>query len=141
MNTLFLIAMSLAILGWLLLIVFHGKEVLKKLLPPILITLGLFYTYILIRYFSIYASGDSSSLEGVVDLFTHSEMVLLGWIHFLAFDLALGFLIVLHAQKKQISGWLVLPCLILIFAMGPVGPLFYSFILIIKNKGFKGIYC
>jgi hypothetical protein len=65
------------------------------------------------------------SLEGVMTLFTQPEAVVVGWIHYLAFDLLVGWLITRNAHTHGISPWLVAPCLLLTFMLGPTGWLLY----------------
>ena len=43
------------------------------------------------------------SLEGVMSLFTEPEAVLIGWVHYLAFDLVVGWLIVQNAIKHEVE--------------------------------------
>jgi len=65
------------------------------------------------------------SLEGVMALFTNPIAVLAGWIHYLAFDLMVGWFIVFDSRRKNINRFLIIPCLLLSFMLGPVGLLLY----------------
>ena len=76
------------------------------------------------------------SLEGVMALFTEPAAVLVGWVHYLAFDLVVGWLIVQNAIKHGISPFLVGPCLLLTFMLGPTGFLLYWIIRTFKTKQF-----
>jgi hypothetical protein len=69
--------------------------------------------------------GGFASLAQVKALFTNDRAVLAGWIHYLAFDLFIGCWEVLDARDRGISHWLVVPCLLLTFMLGPVGLLLY----------------
>ena len=59
-------------------------------------------------------------------LFTDEWTVLAAWIHYLVFDMFVGIWEVKDAQKKGISHWFVIPCLVLTFMLGPIGFLLYS---------------
>ncbi len=72
-----------------------------------------------------YPKGNFSSLEGVCNLFKNSKSVLIGWIHYLAFDLMVGLYIKNQATQLGISHWLQIPCFILTFIFGPLGLLLF----------------
>ncbi|MFK8032403.1 MAG: ABA4-like family protein [Gammaproteobacteria bacterium] len=77
--------------------------------------------------------GSFNSLEGVMILFQTPYAVLVGWIHYLAFDLFIGAWEVRDAQRRGINHWLVVPCLFFTLMLGPIGLLMY-FVL-------RGIVC
>jgi len=49
------------------------------------------------------------------------ELLLAGWVHYLAFDLFIGSWEVEDAAANGIPHWLLLPCLFLTLMVGPVG--------------------
>jgi hypothetical protein len=65
------------------------------------------------------------SLAGVVILFSSPGAVLIGWIHYLAFDLFIGSWEVETAPAFGLKHWMILPCLFLTLMYGPVGLLLY----------------
>lgn len=69
--------------------------------------------------------GHFFSLRGVLKLFESRSAVLAGWIHFLAFDLMVGFMIVMDSTQQGVNHWFVLPCLFLTLMFGPLGLLAY----------------
>lgn len=69
--------------------------------------------------------GGFGSLAQVKALFTQDRAVLAGWVHYLAFDLFVGCWEVMDAGERGIRHWLVVPCLVLTFMVGPVGLLLY----------------
>jgi len=77
------------------------------------------------------------SLEGVVGLFQDPKSVLIGWVHYLAFDLWVGSWEVGDAVKRGINRWLVLPCLLFTFMLGPVGLVMYFILRAIVTKKFN----
>lgn len=117
---------TLALVGWLLLVVLPRWQWTKKAVLSGLVPLLLSFAYlILILRFFGKAEGGFDSLANVMKLFTNEWVVLAGWIHYLAFDLFVGIWEVKDAQEKQISHWLVIPCLIFTFLFGPIGFLIY----------------
>ena len=65
------------------------------------------------------------TIDGLVTLFSNPRVVLIGWIHYLAFDLFVGSWISSDAALAGISRWWVVPCLFFVLIMGPVGLLMY----------------
>ena len=72
--------------------------------------------------------GDFFTLAGVSALFAAPGNVMLGWTHYLAFDLFIGSWEVEDSRERGISHWLVIPCLGLTFMFGPIGLLAYFII-------------
>ena len=69
--------------------------------------------------------GSFLTLRGIISLFRTPRVVLVGWIHFLAFDLFVGASIALDAERVGISHLWCLPILGLTLMYGPVGMLAY----------------
>lgn len=69
--------------------------------------------------------GNFWSLKGVVNLFKSPRAVLAGWIHYLAFDLAIGVFIAADASNYDISHFLLTPIFLLTLMFGPAGLLAY----------------
>ena len=61
------------------------------------------------------------SLDGVGALFADPRLMLLGWIHYLAFDLFTGMWIARDADQKGFSRAVQFPFLLLTLLVGPVG--------------------
>ena len=72
--------------------------------------------------------GSFTSLTGIVALFTMPGNVMLGWTHFLAFDLFVGAWEVEDAGAIGLTHWVVLVALVLTFMLGPIGLLTYALI-------------
>jgi hypothetical protein len=75
-----------------------------------------------------------SSLDQVYALFQDPTMVLIGWIHYLIFDLFIGSWEVRDAQQTGIPHLLVIPCLLGTFLVGPIGLLAYLVLKIVLKK-------
>ena len=69
---------------------------------------------------------DFTSFESIKSAFARDEMLLIGWLHYLAFDLLVGFYEFDHAQTNGIKRYLLFPCLLLTLMLGPVGWLVYT---------------
>ena len=82
------------------------------------------------------SGGDFSSLAGITLLFTKAGNVMLGWTHFLAFDLFIGSWEAEDAAAHNVPHWLLIPCLGLTLMFGPIGLLLYFFIRTVKIRFF-----
>ena len=76
------------------------------------------------------------SLAEVSALFTAPGNVMMGWTHYLAFDLFIGSWEVEDAEREGIPHWLVLPCLFFTLMLGPIGLLLYFTIRIGRRRFF-----
>ncbi len=137
-ESIFSIANTLALIGWILLIFIPRWSWTRKIVVAGTIPLLLSVAYlVLIVLFFGQADGGFDSLENVMKLFTNKWAVLVGWIHYLAFDLFVGSWEVKDSQEKGVSHWFVIPCLILTFLLGPIGFLLYNVIRFFVTKGEK----
>ena len=68
---------------------------------------------------------DFFSLDGVQSMFKNPRVTLVGWLHFLAFDLLIGLYIVNNAQMHEIPHWFLIPILVITLMAGPLGLLLY----------------
>lgn len=68
------------------------------------------------------------SIEEVRAIFLSDGGVVIGWTHYLAFDLFLGMWIASEADAKGFSRWLQAPILVVTFLVGPVGLLIWLII-------------
>lgn len=84
------------------------------------VVLGCLYAGLMLGFFA-HAPGGFSSLDAVAALLSGREMLLAGWLHFLAFDLFVGAWQVRAARRDSVPRLLVVPCLALTFLFGPVG--------------------
>ncbi|MBU1820248.1 MAG: DUF4281 domain-containing protein [Bacteroidetes bacterium] len=77
-----------------------------------------------------------STLEGIKGLFqTGGDGVMLaGWIHYLAFDLIAGSVVMRDAQEREIPHWWVIAPIFFCFMLGPVGLLLYWIVRTIKTR-------
>jgi hypothetical protein len=125
LEQIFSMATLLAMAGWLLLVILPRHPVVA-LLSGVIIPLVLSGGYFLLigQHFQD-AEGGFGSLADVATLFQKRELLLAGWIHYLAFDLFIGAWEVRDAQKNGLPHLVVIPCLVMTFMLGPIGLLFY----------------
>ncbi len=130
LNFYFKSATYLAILCWTFLIALPDFSLTNEFVLLICVSLlAVLYGYLL--FFkknhdeTIYPKGNFSTLEGVCNLFKNPKGVLIGWIHYLAFDLMIGLYIKHEAINIGMSHWLQIPCFLLTFIFGPLGLLLF----------------
>ena len=128
-SQIFSLVSSLAAVQWLLLVILPKWRVTLWLIsyPLVPIVLSVIYCIYITGFFSI-SGGGYESLQQVRTLFANDSLLLAGWVHYLAFDLLIGFAIIRSSQERTISHWLVIPCLVMTFMFGPVGFLLYQII-------------
>lgn len=121
LETLFSIASTLALIGWLALLLAPAKYPVWRPIA-VIAALALCMLYAgLIGAFWTRGEGDFGSLAGVARLFEHQGLLLAGWVHYLAFDLLVGAWEREESQRIGLSRWLLAPCLFLTFMLGPIG--------------------
>ncbi|PHY09752.1 MAG: hypothetical protein CK533_11780 [Acidobacterium sp.] len=125
LETVFSFATFIAMLGWILLVVVPADP-RAKLLTGIIIPLTLAVIYLAYIFFFIAdAPGGFGSLAEVRKLFGKDELLLAGWVHYLAFDLFIGAWESRDSQRLQIPRLVMVPCYLMTFMLGPIGLLFY----------------
>ena len=125
MDTVFSACGTAAFLGWLLLILvprWRWTQVLSGTVIPL--SIALVYVVLIVRYMPG-ADGGFGSLADVAKLFARPELLLAGWVHYLAFDLFIGSWEGRDAIRRGVSHALVIPCLIMTFMLPPMGLLAY----------------
>lgn len=137
-DKIFSIANSVALLSWIILLIAPRWTVTRKVILSGAVPLLLSAAYlILIVLFFGRAEGGFGSLPEVMKLFTNEWATLAGWIHYLAFDLLVGTWEVKDSERRGISHWFVIPCLVLTFMLGPIGFLLYCVLRFFLSKEVK----
>lgn len=122
----FSVASTAAMVGWVVLIFLPRWPIGLALIRYGLIgALSLAYAVLAFVYFFRVEGGGFGSIQEVRALFMSDPVLLLGWIHYLAFDLFVGLWIAESADKAAISRLLQAPLLLLTFMFGPIGLLVY----------------
>ena len=127
LEILFKIASYAIIPFWLLLILAPRWSWTQRLAhgPVVLLFLTPIYAYMLFGYGPAPDGVEFRSLYGVMQGFAVPHIVVAGWIHYLIFDLFVGAWMTRDAQRRGVSHFLVVPCLIATLMIGPLGLLFY----------------
>jgi heme A synthase len=135
-ETIFNLCNSIAMAGWIILIIASPFwRFTDKFLIGVIITLfAIIYAWCIAQSFHADDFQKFGTLDGVMSLFTNKMAVTAGWVHYLAFDLMTGTWIKKNAEQHGISHWLLIPCLLLTFMLGPVGLLLYLIIRLVKIR-------
>ena len=131
---------ALVLPAWAMLIFLPKARITNTAVHSMLwpMVMGSIYTVLLIAAMG-FGVGDPNagfSLPGVQALFDHPNGVLIGWSHYLAFDLFVGAWIGRDALRRGVPHWQTVPCLLGSFAFGPVGLLLYALLRVFTGKGF-----
>jgi hypothetical protein len=130
----FSMAGLLAMVGWLILLILPRRPI-AQLVSGIVIPLLLSAGYLILIALHLQgAEGGFGSLADVATLFQKQELLLAGWIHYLAFDLFIGGWEIRDSQRHGIPHLLVIPSLLMTFMLGPIGLLFYFAIRSAKTR-------
>ena len=81
------------------------------------------------------AQGDMGTLQGVQTLFAQPNMLLVAWVHYLAFDMFVGGWISRTGDAEGVSPWLLTPILLLTLFFGPVGFLLFVLLRLVRRRG------
>jgi hypothetical protein len=118
-----------ALAGWALLFLApRGPKVAAYVLYLCVGLLCLAYTVMFVAQFSAIAAGDFLSIDGIRALFASDGGIVIGWTHYLAFDLFIGQWIAKDADHKGFSRVAQVPVLLLTLLAGPIGLLVWLFI-------------
>ncbi len=125
-STIYSIANTIILFPWLLMLIAPKWKwthyILYSFAFPLL--MGILYLTCMLLFWNT-STGDFSTLENLTQLFANKDLVLIGWLHYLAFDLFVGTWELRDAQKLGISHWVLVPCLFFTLMAGPIGLLFY----------------
>jgi Domain of unknown function (DUF4281) len=134
LELIFNFCMALALIGWIALAMAPlARGYCINFARGIMIVLALAYIAQLVLITEP-TGGSFSSLAGIVLLFGKAGNVMLGWTHFLAFDLFIGSWETEDAHAIGLPHWLLIPCLMLTFMFGPIGLLLYFIIRTVKIR-------
>ena len=124
-----------ALLGWLLLIAGPRRAWARWAIGGGIVgSLCLVYAVLVMAFFFTVPGGGFGTLAEVMRLFTVPEVALAGWVHYLAFDLAVGLWIAQRADAEGVSRWLQAPVLGVTFMFGPLGLLMGAAVLAVRQR-------
>ncbi len=126
-STIFQFANNFNVLAWLLLLILpNWHYTIKILASGWIVLLAALYVFLLAPGMANFSLDTFSSLENIRQLFQDDSALAAGWMHYLAFDLLVGCLIVHQSRQQGIPRWLYSICLPFTFMFGPVGYLLYK---------------
>ena len=134
-DQIFLICNASVVPGWLLLVAaprwVWTQRVCAVLIPGLLAIA--YITLFILNFDGLH--GGFNSLNAVAYLFQNRNAVLVGWLHYLAFDLFIGAWEIRDAQRVKVPHLAVIPCLLLTFLFGPAGLLLYFLVRSAMKRG------
>lgn len=127
LDTLFNVANLVALVGWIILALAPiRRDLVISIARCIAVALAVTYTILLVQAVASGGlGGDLTTLSGLTEGFSQPRAVLVGWVHYLAFDLWVGSWAIEDAGRRGVPHWAMLPVLFLILMAGPVGLLTY----------------
>ena len=116
--------------AWALLILLPRAGITRKLVHSALYPclLGVFYfgSFLMTAFGGAGSPDlDFTKIDGVRAIFATDIGVLIGWSHYLVFDLFVGAWIGRDAQRRGVSHLLAAPSMLFSFLLGPIGLLLY----------------
>lgn len=137
---LFMLVNALVVPAWLLLVLAPGWRttglVVHSGVYPL--AFGSVYTICLMASMFLGQSADGTgfdSIGAVSALFDHPNGVIVGWTHYLVFDLFVGAWIGRDARRRDLPHLVAAPCLIASFLFGPVGLMAYMLVRLSRGHG------
>lgn len=126
LEAMFSLANLVALSGWVALLATPLAPRLSQIYAGQIVpaALALLYAGLVLAFWSS-AKGGFGNLAAVTDLFATPQVLLAGWVHYLAFDLLVGAWQVRSARAGGIGFLPLLPCLALTFLFGPIGLLLF----------------
>ncbi|MBT8471004.1 MAG: DUF4281 domain-containing protein [Marinicaulis sp.] len=122
----FSLAGNLAMVGWALLAFGPRRWGVLTLTGAVIPSLlAILYGALMFIHFAD-SGGGYGSLAEVRALFGKDELLLAGWVHYLAFDLAVGAYIAAEADRAGLSRLIQFPFLVMTLMFGPVGFLLFQ---------------
>jgi len=128
-ETIFAIANAWILPGWLLLLFAPSWKYTGKIVFYFFIgLLAIAYTWLLLSDISSFDPEAGSTLANISKAFGDPRVALIGWIHYLAFDMLAGLVIALDARRVGLNRILMAVPLFFTLMAGPFGLLVYMLI-------------
>ena len=129
---------TIALVAWIALSVApYNARVQEGALGGVVVMLAVLYAVLFIGSFNGAVMKELATLDGLMGLFSNKQALVLGWTHYLAFDLVAGIYIVRNAQTHEVSSRAIIPFLWLTFMAGPLGWLTYVIFRVLKTKKYE----
>jgi hypothetical protein len=121
----FRITNTIALLGWIALLLFPGRKRISGLLCAVILPAGLAGAYAAVILWKIAAEGrsqgDLATIEGLRTAFGDDWVFAAAWTHYLVFDMVVGAWIARDAVRLGIPWPVRTVSLLLTFLLGPIG--------------------
>jgi hypothetical protein len=128
-SSLFTFVHVVALAGWALVFLApRGPRAAAYVLYLCIGLLCLTYAVMFASQASAIIAGDFLSIKGIRALFATDEGIVIGWTHYLAFDLFIGQWIAKDADNKGFSRLAQAPILLMTLFAGPIGLLIWLFV-------------
>jgi len=112
------------------------KKLVHSVLWPTVLGLVYFGLFIAVLFFGQGAEGGSfGTIDGVRTAFSSDAGLVMGWAHYLVFDLFIGAWIARDALRRGINHLMTVPCILFSWLFGPIGLLFYVILRKVTGKG------
>ena len=126
--------------AWLMLIFLPRWSVTRIFVHSMLYPLVLGVVYTVGLGFSVFGGmggegGGFTTISAVRALFSTDMGILVGWTHYLLFDLFVGAWEARDARRRGFHHGLLIPCLFFTFMAGPLGLLLYVILRRLTHKG------
>lgn len=123
---LFAVVNAVPLLGWLaLLLAPLRRGPLIAFARVVAVVLAVGYVVLIVARVAAAPGGfdpaSFGSLDGLARAFSQPAVMLVGWVHYLAFDLWVGAWEAEEADRRGVPHWALAPCLVLTFLAGPAG--------------------
>jgi hypothetical protein len=128
LNTLFALSNLTVMPFWALMILLPRWSFTRRLMQSPLVALAptlLYAALVLPDIGALFAVVSNPDLGSIAALLGTPRGALIGWIHFLAFDLLIGRWAYLDSRERGIGGLPMAPILFMILMLGPIGLLLY----------------
>ena len=118
----FSLANMTALIGWAMLIFLPRRWNLVFAIPQFVVPFGLSLAYAGLIFSNVFTGqGGFGSIADVRALFSRDELLLAGWLHYLAFDLFIGAWIARRSDEIGLPRLMQAAYLAATFMFGPVG--------------------
>ncbi len=126
LDTLYLVLNGLAMLtSFFLIVTPHRVAATRAVAVCVAIFFAISYCVFFVMYTGTTPGGGFSTLPAVMKLFTNPGLVMLGWVHYLTFDLLVQLWERAEADRIGLSRWVLAPCMFMTLMLGPIGWLLF----------------
>lgn len=128
MESFFQLANLLVMPFWALIILLPHWQWTKRIMNSLWTVLPaalLYAIFVLPNFLALLGELATPTLGSIAALLGTPEGALIGWIHFLAFDLFVGRWAYLDSRQHNFTAWIISPILFFVLMFGPLGLVLY----------------